>query len=665
MPLIHKLPALHEPHARRFAFQLVLASVAAMVIANALGLVNPWWASMAVWMVSQPTRGLLVERSAAQILGTCLGAAVGAALSLIPDLGMRLICLALWMALACSTGNLMRHQRAYGAVMASLAAVVVVLMSGSMDPARFALMRVIDTVIGVASSVLFIALWSPRGPGEALLERARTAGEEALALAGMILGTAEKSGWLAREQHLLADLAGIEAASEDAASGSIAYRRRLRPLRGLLASLLDVMAVARIVRERVERNQDKPDGPQEQSLMQACGQALEAYARGLGDNGRQEQAAARLDACLAAARQRGSVLASLLEELRDSLAAAHSDYLELASSLPGEASGHALSSPNWAGAKRAALRCLVACLAPAALWLLTGNELGRYVVLGACVFISVFAAADDPVVILKQILLGGVGAVAGTVLWRAGLMHVLQSGYESLILAVPFMFVAGVIQAHRPTAFIGLALNMIFAVMAQPIHLHPAPAQIVALSGVALLCGLLFSLACFRWIVPMSSAHRRSHLSRAMRREVGAISARAGDPRAARHLARLRYLALDLLSRAGTPLDLAHGALSALVMGHTLLRVGKLVHGAQVSAAAYQAAQSAMEELRRGGLAADYLRASLSRAAMRVESDMVMMPDSILPMQELSQSLRDASACVAWQPLFLVGSAAGSQAGKK
>ncbi len=188
MPLIQKLPALHEPRARRFAFQLMLASVVAMVTANALGLANPWWAAMAVWMVSQPTRGLLLERSAAQLLGTCLGAAAGTALALIPDLGLRLVGLALWMALACGTGNLMRHQRAYGAVMASLAAVVVVLMSGGMDPARFALMRVVDTVIGIAASVFLIALWSPRGPGEALLARARTAGEEALSLAGSILG---------------------------------------------------------------------------------------------------------------------------------------------------------------------------------------------------------------------------------------------------------------------------------------------------------------------------------------------------------------------------------------------------------------------------------------------------------------------------------------------
>jgi hypothetical protein len=39
---------------------------------------------------------------------------------------------------------------------------------------------------------------------------------------------------------------------------------------------------------------------------------------------------------------------------------------------------------------------------------------------------------------------------------------------------------------------------------------------------------------------------------------------------------------------------------------------------------------------------------------MQVESDMVMMATSILAMQELGQSLRDASSCIAWQPGFLV-----------
>jgi len=64
------------------AARLTLASVLAVAGATALSLQNPWWAAMAVWLIGPPSRGLLLERSLAQLLGTLLGAAGGLALLL-------------------------------------------------------------------------------------------------------------------------------------------------------------------------------------------------------------------------------------------------------------------------------------------------------------------------------------------------------------------------------------------------------------------------------------------------------------------------------------------------------------------------------------------------------------------------------------------------------
>jgi len=610
MPLIRKSPDQREQHAGLYVLQMVLAAAAAMVIAWLLGLDDPWWAALAVWIVSQPARGRLFARGIAQILGACLGALAGAALMQIPDLGPRLVGLAVWMALCCGLGKWLWRQRTHGAVMASLAAAIVVLMSGSADPLLFASMRMVDTAIGVVSSLVFIALWCPKGSGAALLDRTRTAAAEALSLAGLALGTSGVEQWAEREQGLLAELAAIEAASEDAAAGSAVLRRKLRPLRGLLAALLDVLALSRITRARVARNQGNPEGEQALALLAECGKALEQYAASLGDEAGREAASGMLDTCVREARERSAALVSLLEVLQTGLAAVHNDYKALASPLPGVVVGQALATRNWTGAWRAAMRCLLACLMPAVFWLLTDDELGRYATVGACVFISMFAVAENPMTILRQSLLGGLGAVAG--------------------------------------------IAIVFAVMAQLTPMQVPSAEMLSLNGLALSCGLLFSLVCACWVVPLSRVRRRAHLRDAMRKEIGAISVRAGDPRAAHHLARLRYLALDLLSRAGTPAETAYGVLAALAMGHTLLRIGQLMHGNDVSASAHLAARSALAALRSGGHAPGYLSAKLARAAMQVESDMVMMASSILVMQELGQSLRDASSCIAWQPGFLV-----------
>ena len=71
-----------DPVRRNVAMRLTLASLLAMAVATALSLENPWWAAMAVWMVGQPPRGVLVERAMAQIVGAAIGCCIGATLGL-------------------------------------------------------------------------------------------------------------------------------------------------------------------------------------------------------------------------------------------------------------------------------------------------------------------------------------------------------------------------------------------------------------------------------------------------------------------------------------------------------------------------------------------------------------------------------------------------------
>src|SRR5688500_14611171 len=60
-------------HGLRLAFAAWLA----FAIASLFHLGNAYWAAMTIWVVSQASRGLLLERGFFRIIGTVLGAAVG------------------------------------------------------------------------------------------------------------------------------------------------------------------------------------------------------------------------------------------------------------------------------------------------------------------------------------------------------------------------------------------------------------------------------------------------------------------------------------------------------------------------------------------------------------------------------------------------------------
>jgi uncharacterized membrane protein YccC len=75
-----------------FAGRTTLAAIAAMAAASLLGLSHLHWAAMTVWLVAQPTRGLLLEKSFLRVAGTLSGAAVAFGLhSVFPDRTLALV----------------------------------------------------------------------------------------------------------------------------------------------------------------------------------------------------------------------------------------------------------------------------------------------------------------------------------------------------------------------------------------------------------------------------------------------------------------------------------------------------------------------------------------------------------------------------------------------
>jgi uncharacterized membrane protein YccC len=564
--------AFFDRAARNIAVRLTLASMLAMATATAMSLTNPWWAAMAVWMVGQPPRGLLFERGLAQLLGSVLGAAAGVALILpLPGVpAASLFGLAVWIAVCCGIANVMRHQRAYGAALCGLTSAVIVSLTlgTSIDPVGFAVARTLDTVIGIASAIM-IALWlGPPAPGSTVATRAGKITSQALGLIAECLAEPGRPS-PAREREFLLSLASLDASAEDAAAGSVSARRKLKELRALFAHLLDFLVVARAIRSREASTLFR--GHEDMAVLR------KAFNRAADDLlARGELDATEICVASQGLEKAAPLLSPVLEEMRTLLLGAVAGYQRVMADARETVPRWSAAHPDISALSVAMLRSVLVVSLVGLAWLVIDWNSMRYMVLGACIFTVLFSAVDEPVPMIRQVLLGGAAAATAALLWRVVVLPEVPNGWYSLALATPLVFGASLLQARQGTVFVGLAFNMLFAVLARPVDTLPSSA--IGLAGIEamLLCGIVVTYAFYRWLLPMDTQRRRRHLKASIRREIAAISVRAATPWAGRHLARLRYLVFNVAVRSRGQDQEAEDALAALSLGHALFRLGEM-----------------------------------------------------------------------------------------
>lgn len=146
------------------ALQLFAASAIALALAVLLGLHNPFWAAMPVWVVAQPNRQDLLIRGVLRVLGTALGAALGlAALMLLPEPAARIVVLALAIGSGAALAYWIGTAYSYGVLLAAItiAVVLVPAMDHPVDATALALDRIWCTLIGVVSVTLITILFTP------------------------------------------------------------------------------------------------------------------------------------------------------------------------------------------------------------------------------------------------------------------------------------------------------------------------------------------------------------------------------------------------------------------------------------------------------------------------------------------------------------------------
>lgn len=562
------------------SLRTALTSWLALVVATLLHLDSPHWAAMTVWVVAQPTRVLLLEKSLYRVAGTIVGSAAGVVLiQLTAGSPVPLVAgLAVWLGLCAMVGNVLRHFRAYGALMAGATAAMVALSDLPHPDHVFAVAfaRVACICVGIAVSALVIGLLTPRAPGSDVAERLRRVSGDTVRWVAQALTTATttapREDRLVRERALLSEMAAIEEMLDLETSRSRDRHGRTRQVRSLLAALLSFMSAARTLSARLSRTASAPaEAHRWASLvghLEQAARALEAPS----------QSGISLKELRAAADGTTSdpTLHAALTELIAALEVIVADRHAL---IEGRVKWRPASElrlhRDWIGARAAGLRSFVAVVGVGALWIATGWSFGPFMLMGTCIMATLFSNFDNPVMVLRMVLMGAAVGAMAAILCR--LLLLPDAGNEAgvLFLVAPFMLAGGIALSNRITVMPALDYNMCFLLLVQPSYpLRGAPADVLN-GSLAVLLGIGAALLAFRFVMPVDPSRRLQALVTMIVHDLESLARTRAMPDPRRWRARFHHRILRVARRVETAgdrdLPCLRGAMAALDVGRAII----------------------------------------------------------------------------------------------
>src|SRR5262249_50429335 len=149
-----------------FSLRTFGAALLALCLAFWLGLDQPKWALLTVFVVSQPDAGLVLAKSFFRVLGTIAGALATTALVFgVSQHGdLFLLSLAVWIGICNFAARAVRNFTTYGFLLAGYSAAIVGI-SAALNPAGaypLILARFTEIMLGIACATLMSSLILPR-----------------------------------------------------------------------------------------------------------------------------------------------------------------------------------------------------------------------------------------------------------------------------------------------------------------------------------------------------------------------------------------------------------------------------------------------------------------------------------------------------------------------
>lgn len=536
-----------DRQAVRYGAAIALAAWCAFAVASLLHVQNAFWAPMAVWIVAQTSRGMLLERGVYRLIGTLVGAAVGFGLLAggLPA-WLSVLLLAIWAALCGAGSHLLRAATGYAALMAGLTASVVLLPSLGHDDQAFgtAMARFVSTLIGVAC-VMLVGWWVlSTPPRHALLGQVRQRAGEALILLARQLETAEP---LPRESgDLVMALVDLEQQLGPINAGPVKPSRGARVGGAFVVATLGVLAGLRTM----TRPSDSADSPglshkRRIELTELARQAAAALAAPVSESG-----GAALGQLVAGAWRVDETLARQLARLEMAEAAAEHWHAGRDPEIPLAGTGLLTTRRDLRSAYISAAGTGTVTLAAGLFVLFSDWQNAWMPAMGLCTFTMVLSSMDLPQRVAPIMAQGVVVGVLLAALFRLLVLPHASSQFDILLMLVPFMLLGGLARASQHTAMPALDGNMCFMLASQPFLTAATEPALVAMDAAALIGSILLVALGFR-LLPRDPGRRAAHLAETILRDVERLCGKPGRGRDPRWHGRMFRRLLRLMLHTG------------------------------------------------------------------------------------------------------------------
>lgn len=649
-----RLALLHQRPCFVQAVRGTAAVLAALVVATLLQLENPFWAAMTALIVIQPTRGLLLEKSFYRLVGTVAGSASGLLLILATRSPLMLtVALTLWVSCCVGIGNLLYGLRSYAFMMAACTCSVIA-MSGYLSPPHIysiAFGRIACIIVGIIVTTGVTALFTPRRSGDELTDRlGRVAGETVEWLA-LLLYKGQKSMLARRGQDILIEIAEIEGLLDDATAGSFRFKQQKRQQRNLLAALLSLLAVGRLVKEQLNR-QNMPDRGQEQ-WRELLARHLDVVAGKL-TNLSPVNCLDELAAVVARVQLHLPLLGETLTDLVNSLHLVLVDCGAMAVATKAPARPRLIRHRDWQEARRAAIRAALAIAAVGGIWAFTGWSKGPLMLIALSIMISIFSSKEHPAGFVGKIFIGAAIGSAAAVFCRIVLLSGVSDSFMTSAIISPFILLGLFAMQQRRLAISATDATLFFLFVSQAGVSVDLLFADMAIGAAAMVMGVGSAWLAYRYLVPINPAIRLRSLMAAIVRDLERLAVVESTVALGTLTARLQHRVMRLVALA-TRNDADHraivrGGIAALTIAGSARKLREMLVGGDLPLAAFETVREALRSLGELGqswenapMVLEHLAASLHGALYPEQG----APTSGRGHEQLEEPDDSATAC--WQ----------------
>jgi len=576
-----------------FALRTWLASMLALYLAFFLQLEAPYWAPMTVWIVANPSPGLVLSKGLYRAIGTVVGAVLGILLIALfcqtPELFV--LALALLVGACTVTASLLTNFRVYGAALTAYTAGIVAAGAINTPDQVFyiAMARGAAILLGIACAVLVTSIFAPHRAEEDVRKKLLAILKD-VARRAVYSWKGLPEGRKQIGKKLIDDAVSLNTLIEFAAAESADFRVQANNARSLLAHLFGLISARRsldahltrcgwprhaalevfheVVIDFLNEMPDKLDHGQIDDLI-----------TGVGDVRRQlellqpEQDTASPDEVVS---QR--LVIDRMDDLLTHLGGALANWRDI---VRGNWDRKPRLTLNFHRDHRAAwingLRAVVAVGSTGAFWIASAWTDGPNALIFVCVIMSLISSRPHPDRVGLTLFLGYLFAIPFILICKY-LVLPMGSGFEFLSLALGlFLVPLGLAMANTSTAVLALAFSVMFIRLLQPTNPMTYDWAETLNFALAIQVGVLFGIFAFILVFPPDPLGARRYVTYRIRLGLERLARLNPAPSfcawETRMYDRINRL-IDPQSLSGTPTDeWFEAGLGALTLGNEILRL--------------------------------------------------------------------------------------------